>query len=428
MGRCGALEAGLAAFVIVVGDVVAFSPSALRVSSVPGSTGRSSLPTRSSCTSRRSCPPSWLPSSAQSEAARAAAAFGRPNRDEVFLTQGENGRFQLCATSAAIPPESFSGGAGDDAQVASTGGGKTRMEKLKAYPGAMYKFTRPHTIRGTILASVTGVARALMESPNAISLDLVPKAVLGLLALLLGNAFIVGINQIYDMEIDKINKPELPVASGEISKRLAWVLVLASLAAGPAIVYTSFSALIFRLYSLGIFVGGLYSVPPFSFKRFPVVAGLTIACVRGFLLNFGVYYAVREALGVSFRWNPVVLFLSRFMVVFAGVIAVTKDLPDVKGDRKYNISTFASKRGVKFTARAASAVLAVNYVSAIAEGALSPAGAFNRRVMIGGHSALLVVLGFAIRKLVPDDQDSIKGFYKRIWDLFYLEYAMYPFM
>lgn len=37
----------------------------------------------------------------------------------------------------------------------------------------------------------------------AVSLDLVPKAVLGLLALLLGNAFIVGINQIYDMEIDK---------------------------------------------------------------------------------------------------------------------------------------------------------------------------------------------------------------------------------
>lgn len=48
--------------------------------------------------------------------------------------------------------------------------------------------------------------------------------------------------------------------------------------------------------------------------------------------------------------------------------------------------------------------------------------------MIGGHSALLVVLGFALRRLVPDDQSSIKAFYKRIWDLFYLEYAMYPFM
>ena len=44
----------------------------------------------------------------------------------------------------------------------------------------------------------------------------------------------------------------------------------------------------------------------------------------------------------------------------------------MKGDKKYNISTFASKRGVKFTARAACAVLALNYVSAIVQGVLSP--------------------------------------------------------
>ena len=30
-------------------------------------------------------------------------------------------------------------------------------------------------------------------------------------------------------------------------------------------------------------------------KRFPLAAGLTIATCRGFLLNFGVYYATREA-------------------------------------------------------------------------------------------------------------------------------------
>lgn len=34
-------------------------------------------------------------------------------------------------------------------------------------------------------------------------MKLVPRALLGLLALLLGNAYIVGINQIYDVDIDK---------------------------------------------------------------------------------------------------------------------------------------------------------------------------------------------------------------------------------
>ena len=55
---------------------------------------------------------------------------------------------------------------------------------------------------------------------------LLPRALLGVLALLCGNGYIVGINQIYDVEIDAINKPFLPVASGELSKAAAWILCL----------------------------------------------------------------------------------------------------------------------------------------------------------------------------------------------------------
>lgn len=35
------------------------------------------------------------------------------------------------------------------------------------------------------------------------------------------------------------------------------------------------------------------------------------------------------------------------MTVFAVVIALTKDLADVEGDRKYNINTFATRIGVR---------------------------------------------------------------------------------
>lgn len=54
------------------------------------------------------------------------------------------------------------------------------------------------------MASVMGVARALTENPGKISLNLVPKAIIGLIALLSGNAYIVGINQIYDKGIDEV--------------------------------------------------------------------------------------------------------------------------------------------------------------------------------------------------------------------------------
>lgn len=111
---------------------------------------------------------------------------------------------------------------------------------LKAKLRALYKFTRPHTIRGTILASIAGTTRALIDTPGAIANAnwgyQLPRAVVGMIALLMGNAFIVGINQIFDEDIDKLNKPFLPVASGEMSKRFAWAAVLAGGTLGPAIV------------------------------------------------------------------------------------------------------------------------------------------------------------------------------------------------
>jgi 4-hydroxybenzoate polyprenyltransferase len=44
----------------------------------------------------------------------------------------------------------------------------------------------------------------------------IPLYALGLVALLCGNGYIVGINQIYDVDIDKVNKPFLPVAAGRV--------------------------------------------------------------------------------------------------------------------------------------------------------------------------------------------------------------------
>lgn len=47
------------------------------------------------------------------------------------------------------------------------------------------------------------VTRALIENPTLIRWSLVLKAFSGLIALICGNGYIVGINQIYDIGIDK---------------------------------------------------------------------------------------------------------------------------------------------------------------------------------------------------------------------------------
>ena len=101
---------------------------------------------------------------------------------------------------------------------------------------------------------------------------------------------------------------------------------------------TFFPLLLFKLYMLGWGLGAIYSVPPLRTKQNPFLAGMTIATVRGFLLNFGVYYAVKDAIGAPFGWSPKVSFIARFMTAFASIIAITKDLPDVEGDKVGRIS------------------------------------------------------------------------------------------
>jgi len=91
---------------------------------------------------------------------------------------------RACAAASAVP--------GDDAADAGL------LERAGKAASAVYRFSRPHTVRGTLLACATGVGKALIESPEQLTMlpALFPRAMLGVVALVLGNLFIVGINQV----------------------------------------------------------------------------------------------------------------------------------------------------------------------------------------------------------------------------------------
>ncbi|CAN6887423.1 unnamed protein product [Brassica oleracea] len=302
------------------------------------------------------------------------------------------------------------------------------LDRLARFQNACWRFLRPHTIRGTALGSTALVARALMENTHLIKWSLVLKALSGLLALICGNGYIVGINQIYDIGIDKVNKPYLPIAAGDLSVQSAWLLVIFFAIAGLTVVGFNFGPFITCLYSLGLFLGTIYSVPPFRMKRFPVAAFLIIATVRGFLLNFGVYHATRAALGLSFQWSAPVAFITSFVTLFALVIAITKDLPDVEGDRKFQISTLATKLGVRNIAFLGSGLLLVNYISAISLAFYMPQ-VFRGSLMIPAHMILASCLIFQTWVLEKANytKGAIAGYYRFIWNLFYAEYLLFPF-
>ncbi|XP_048127240.1 homogentisate solanesyltransferase, chloroplastic isoform X3 [Rhodamnia argentea] len=254
------------------------------------------------------------------------------------------------------------------------------LSKVSDFKDACWRFLRPHTIRGTALGSL-------------------------------------------------VNKPYLPIAAGDLSIQHAWLLVIFFAVTGLLIVASNFGSFITSLYSLGLFLGTIYSVPPFRMKRFPVAAFLIIATVRGFLLNFGVYHATRAALGLPFEWSSPVAFITSFVSLFALVIAITKDLPDVEGDRKFQISTFATKLGVRNIAFLGSGLLLLNYVAAIVAAVYMPQ-AFRRSLMIPAHSILALGLIFQawVLERANYTKEAIAGYYRFIWNLFYAEYIIFPFI
>lgn len=66
----------------------------------------------------------------------------------------------------------------------------------------------------------------------------------------------------------RINKPELPIAAGDLSLESAWLIVIGCAMIGLLIVAVKGVLTLTLLYSLGIFVSTAYSAPPFRLKRF----------------------------------------------------------------------------------------------------------------------------------------------------------------
>ena len=94
--------------------------------------------------------------------------------------------------------------------------------------GAIWRFGRPHTIIGTTI-SIISVTACALDTTEQMTLAPVATALgLAIVTSLLMNVYIVGLNQMTDVAIDRINKPKLPVASGELTIAQGWRLVCAS--------------------------------------------------------------------------------------------------------------------------------------------------------------------------------------------------------
>ena len=299
-------------------------------------------------------------------------------------------------------------------------GRSTAITASRSALGAFWEFCRPHTIIGTTLAAFVLYALAVAQTGRH-DLSLLLLSYLSALAV---NIYVVGINQITDVEIDRINKPYLPLASGALDERSALSIVCISLAAA-----ISLAALVgpymFGTVLIVFALGTAYSLPPFRFKEKPLWAATSITVARAVVGNLGGYLHYTERLtGAPTLPADVVAFVA-FMFVFVTVIAIMKDVPDIEGDRLCEVPTLAQRLGVETTLQLCRWILTV---ACLAFGAVALLASSTLAALFvwAAHVPVIALLWLLGRKVDSKKPESVYRYYMTLWKLYYLEFLSFP--
>jgi homogentisate phytyltransferase / homogentisate geranylgeranyltransferase len=289
------------------------------------------------------------------------------------------------------------------------------VQKLVAF----WQFSRPHTIVGTSL-SVTALFAIASTNFFDLSLDL-SLWLWALIACFAGNIYIVGLNQLEDIEIDKINKPSLPLASGDLSIQAAWIIVAITGLASVAIAFTQGIFLLLTIVA-SLIIGTAYSVKPIRLKRFPFWASVCIFSVRGIIVNLGLYLHFSPQVSIPAR----VWLLTLFVLIFTYVIAIFKDMPDIEGDRKFNVATLSINLGQITVFNLSRQILVVLYLGMSIVSLSGWITNINSLLVVITHVFLALIMWSRSLSVDLSDRAAITSFYQFIWKLFYLEYIIFP--
>ncbi|MEM8993608.1 MAG: UbiA family prenyltransferase [Acidobacteriota bacterium] len=218
------------------------------------------------------------------------------------------------------------------------------MNKLSLYA----KLARPFTLLPPLLGILSGAVCAFgsVHNPDPearLTMSVILTVALGSLCASLLNAASNAINQIYDLEIDRINKPDRPLVTGELSMREGWIFtwVCYALAIVPTwlVVVYPFNTWAekltaplqyhetFFIYLAGMVFTFVYSDPKLGrTKALGMWANITIAIPRGMLLKVAGWAMVAHV----YHWEP--WYIGGIFALFLIGAATTKDFADIEGD------------------------------------------------------------------------------------------------
>lgn len=154
------------------------------------------------------------------------------------------------------------------------------------------------------------------------------------------------INDYYDLEIDKINKPNRPLPSGKLTPREVFIFSLILYALGMLTsVFINLQALLISFFS--ILLTFLYSA---YLKRTVLWGNLSVSLVTGLAFIYG---------GVAVNRFYESLIPAGFSFLFHLGREIIKDTEDIKGDSMNRITTLPIKMGIPFALAVATLVYVI---------------------------------------------------------------------
>jgi 4-hydroxybenzoate polyprenyltransferase len=214
--------------------------------------------------------------------------------------------------------------------------------KAKLYSDLARPFTLLPPALGVVSGAVTAWGAHHAHPP--VTPGLLQPVLFGALMAAVLNAANNAINQIYDLEIDRVNKPNRPLPAGTLSLREAWAFTLVTYAlswvlawlVNPGGRHECFWIVVFTT-----FLTWIYSAPPLRTKRRGMWANVTIAIPRGVLLKVAGWSTIKTI----FDREP--WFIGAIFGLFLLGAASTKDFADIAGDQADGCRTLPILYGVR---------------------------------------------------------------------------------
>jgi len=255
------------------------------------------------------------------------------------------------------------------------------IQSPPARPLLYWRLVRPFTLLAPALGMLSGGITALgARPPDTLSWSLGLNLILGTAMAAMLNAASNTLNQIYDLEVDRVNKPRRPLPSGHLSIGEAWIAtgvfaVLALCLAGAVNLQCFLLALTAAVFTTA------YSAPPLRTKARGVWANITIAIPRGLLLKVAGWSCVKSVLA------PEPWYIGMIFGLFLLGATSTKDFADIEGDRAGGCQTLPVRYGVGTAARMISPFFIFPFL-------LMPVGAASG--VLTGNPVALTLLGFML--------------------------------